>query len=206
MEIGILGAGNIGTTLARRLADAGHAVVLGVRDPRSPKAQEAAAQGLTLDSLAAAAQFGAAAVVALPLTAAREVLPGLGLAERIVLDTTNAFGGLPDGFDSAGDAVQAWSGSRRFAKVFNATPWEALADPIYQGMRVETFVCGDDPEAKAVGLGLAQDVGFSAIDLGGLANARLSESFAQLWGVLALQRGYGRAIAFKLLDRAGPAA
>ena len=37
MEIGIIGAGNVGGTLGRRWAQAGHAVVFGVRDPNDER-------------------------------------------------------------------------------------------------------------------------------------------------------------------------
>lgn len=201
MQVGILGAGNIGGNLASKLAAAGHEVVVGVRDPASPKAQAIQAAGVSIGTFAEAAQLGSVVVVALPLAAARDVLATLALADKTILDTTNAFGGLPDGFTSAGAAIQAWSGSRRLAKVFNATPWEALADPIYNGKRVETFICGDDAEAKVIAMQLARDVGFTAIDLGGLANAPLSENLARLWGTLAMQRGYGRNFAFTIVER-----
>lgn len=201
MQVGILGAGNIGGNLAKKLRAAGHQIMVGVRDPHSPKAQAAQASGDVIGTFAEAAQFGDVVVVALPLHAARELLPTLNLARTIVLDTTNAFGDLPDGFASASAAIQAWSGSSRVAKVFNATPWEALADPIYQGKRVETFICGDDAEAKALAMQFARDVGFTPIDLGGLANAPLSENFARLWGTLAMQRGYGRDFAFTIVER-----
>lgn len=66
---------------------------------------------------------------------------------------------------------------------------------------METFVCGDDAEAKAIAMQLAHDIGFEPIDLGGLANAPLSENFARLWSALAIGRGYGRDFAFKMLAR-----
>lgn len=40
MNIGILGAGNVGGTLARAWARRGHEIVIGVRDPDSPKTRE----------------------------------------------------------------------------------------------------------------------------------------------------------------------
>lgn len=201
MKVGILGAGNIGGNLAKKLGASGHDVLVGVRDPHNTKAQAVQAHGGVVGTLAEAAQFGEVVIVALPLDAAREVLPALNLANKIILDTTNAFGGLPGGFLSAGAAIQAWSGSQRVAKVFNATPWEALVDPIYQGKRIETFICGDDVEAKNIAIQFAREVGFTPIDLGGLANAPLSENLARLWGTLAMQRGYGRNFAFAMVER-----
>lgn len=202
MNIGILGAGNIGGQLGRKLGAAGHNVLIGVRDPHSAKAQAAHGPNVRLGTLADAAAFGEVVAVALPLDAARTVLPALHLSpDTIVVDTTNAFGGLPDGYASAAAAIVGWSGSRRVIKAWNATPWEALADPLFQGQTVETFVCGDDAAAKAVVMQLVRESGFIAVDVGGLVNAPLTESFAKLWGTLAYQSGFGRDFAFKMLRR-----
>ncbi len=201
MKIGILGAGNIGGTLGKRLAAQGHEVVLGVRDPQSATAQAAQGADLRVVSIADAARFGTIVVVALPLDAAQQVLSTLDLAGKIVIDTTNAFGGPPAGYPSAGAAIAAWSPGAQVVKAFNATPWEALADPVYSGMAVETYICGDDAQAKAVVAQLGRDIGFVVVDIGGLSNAVLTEHFARLWGTIAYQAGYGRNVAFKLLPR-----
>lgn len=201
MQIGILGAGNIGGTLARRLAEHGHSIFVGVRDPASPKAQAVAGAGVRLGSLAEAAAFGEVVIVALPLDAALAILPALDLAGKILIDTTNAFGGAPAGFGSAAAAVAHAAGGARIAKAFNATPWEVLADPIYGGVAVETFICGDDPPAKQAAIQLAHDLGVVPVDVGGIASAPLTENFARFWGLLAYQAGYGRGFAFKMLTR-----
>jgi predicted dinucleotide-binding enzyme len=201
MQIGILGAGNIGGALSQKLAAAGHAVMLGVRDPDSPKARAARSPGVEFGTLAAAAAFGDVVVVALPLDAARAALPELDLAGKTLIDTTNSFGGLPEGFPSAGAAIAAAAPGAQVAKAWNATPWEAIVDPVYGGQPIETFVCGDSPAAKATAIQLVRDTGFIPVDIGGLANAPLSENFARLWGTLAYQAGYGRGVAFKLVAR-----
>ena len=202
MKIAILGAGNIGGTLGRKLATLGHEVIFGVRDPHSAKAQKAQGTSARIGSLREAADFAAVLVIALPLNAVREVLASLGdLSDKIIIDTTNAFGGLPAGYTSGAQAIADWSGSRRVVKAFNATSWESLENPIFAGVRVETFVCADDAEAKAIGLQLAREVGFEAIDAGGLENAALTENFAKLWGTLAIRLGHGRDFAFKMVRR-----
>lgn len=59
---------------------------------------------------------------------------------------------------------------------------------------------GDDADGKRIVRELVEDVGFDAIDAGGLANARLLEPLMLLW--IASSRALGtRDIAFKLLRR-----
>jgi predicted dinucleotide-binding enzyme len=62
------------------------------------------------------------------------------------------------------------------------------------------FYCGDDAEAKGVARRLATELGFDAVDAGGLERARLLEALALLWISLAVG-GMGREIAFKLARR-----
>ena len=85
-------------------------------------------------------------------------------------------------------------------KSFNAQGAENLANPIYDGVRATNFFCGDDVEGKQIVHGLVEDVGFEAIDAGGLSAARLLEPLMLLW--MASSRALGtRDIAFKLLRR-----
>jgi 8-hydroxy-5-deazaflavin:NADPH oxidoreductase len=67
------------------------------------------------------------------------------------------------------------------------------------------FVCGDDQAAMPTVLRLVAELGFDAVDAGGLKVARLLEPLAMLWIQLAMGEGLGREIAFALLRRAGPA-
>ena len=76
-----------------------------------------------------------------------------------------------------------------------------MANPRYPHQATAMFVCADDPDAKAVALGLAQDLGFDAIDAGKLDQARLLEPTAVRCIRLALVQGLGRDMAFGLLRR-----
>ncbi len=63
------------------------------------------------------------------------------------------------------------------------------------------FACSDDAQARTTALQLARDIGFDIYDLGPLANARLMESFAQIWIWLDYRAGLGRDFAFRLVRR-----
>ena len=63
------------------------------------------------------------------------------------------------------------------------------------------FVCSDDPEARIIASTLAEELGFRAIDCGGLDAAAMLEHLAKLWVRLAHQLGHGPDVAFKLVKR-----
>jgi predicted dinucleotide-binding enzyme len=202
VNIGILGAGNIGGTLGKKLAAAGHSVTFGVRDPASPKAKEAIGAGIPITTVREAATGADVVVIAVPWSAAKEVVESAGdLSGKIIVDTTNAFGGIDAGLRSTGEAIREWTNGGRVVKAFNSAGWEVLADPIFDGEPVQTFICGDDSDAKATAGRLAKDVGYDVIDIGGLENAALTENLARLWGAVAYGAGYGRNIAFKVVRR-----
>jgi 8-hydroxy-5-deazaflavin:NADPH oxidoreductase len=86
-------------------------------------------------------------------------------------------------------------------KAFNQTGFNIMADPAFDGQRAVIFVCGDDDARKPTVLKLADDIGFEAIDAGGLAIARLLEPYGMLWIHLAYAQGMGRDFAFLLHKR-----
>jgi predicted dinucleotide-binding enzyme len=207
MNISIIGAGNIGGTLGKKLAAAGYEILFGVRDPDSGKTQRLLdKQGrlperIRLGSLAETAAFSEVLILAIQFNGVRELLAALGdLSGKLIIDATNPFPNPPEGYASGGQAVEAWSGGARVAKAFNSTGWENLANPAYGSQKAEILICGSDAESRQTAARLAQAVGVETIDLGGLENAALTEAMARLWVGLA-RSGLGREIAFKLMRR-----
>ena len=202
MKISILGTGNIGGGLGKKWADKGHQIIYGVRDPRNTKYHSLADKNVRVTTMAEAISYSEIVIIAIPFPAVKEVLAKAGnLENKLIIDTTNAIAGVPAGFQSAAEAIQKWSGSSRVVKAFNTTGVDNLRNPVYQGMRIETLICGDDPDAKKLVWKLAEEIGFEVIDAGGLNKANLLEYFARLWIHLAYQQGMGTGFAFKLLKR-----
>jgi hypothetical protein len=207
MRIAVIGTGNVGATLGRGWAGAGHEVTFGTRDPSSDKVEQ------LLGSLGGKARAAAAkeavedaevVVLATPWPAAEQVLRELGpLAGRVLLDCTNPLTrslALEVGHStSGGEQVAAWSGGARVVKIFNTTGSDNMASPRYGEQAATMFYAGDDAEANQIAAQLARDLGFEPVDAGPLANARLLEPLAALWIYLAYPGGQGRRIAFKLL-------
>jgi hypothetical protein len=206
MRIAIIGAGGVGATLGRGWLRAGHAVTYGTRDPGGEKGRALARDGARVAAPRAAVEGAEVVALATPWAATREAASALGdLGGRPLLDATNPIGPgftLAVGHDgSGGELVQQWAPTARVVKVFNTTGTENMADPWFGAQAATMLYCGDDADACRVAARLASDLGFDAVSAGPLRNARLLEPLALLWIDLALVRGMGRGIAFKLLRR-----
>lgn len=208
MNIGIIGAGNVGGTLGKRWAQGGHAVKFGVRDAADPKLAALLAEagpGASTGTVAEAAAFGEVVALTVPWSAARDALRAAGnLSGKILLDAMNPLSpglrlevGLTT---SAGEQVAAWTPGARVVKIFNTTGFNNMANPRYGDTGITMFYCGDDAGAKAVAAQLAAELGFSPVDAGPLTQARLLEPLALLWISLAIG-GLGRDIALQLIRR-----
>lgn len=213
MRVGILGSGNVGGTLGRKWLQAGHTVTFGVRDPHSESAKEllaATGPGTRMDSLPDTARDSEVLLLSTPWNVVPGVLESLGdIDGKVIMDATNPLlprlAGLEFGGEVSGaEKVQEWAPTARIVKAFNCTGYENMADPVYDGLAASLFYCGDDAEAKALVRTLVVDAGFDAVDVGPLKQARLLEPMALLWITMAMQHGFGRGIAFKLLQREQP--
>ncbi len=200
MRIGILGAGNIGGTLGRKWAQAGHRVMFGVRAPDSEEIQQliqAVGGQAHAGSVSEAVAFGEVVLIAVPAAAVREVIrEGRDWAGKLVIDATNRFN--PPTL-SLTEEISNWAEGARLVKAFNTAGFEILEDPEFGDMRADTFICGDDAEAKEVVTKLAQEIGMDVVDGGPLSSAFMLDSLSRLW--IQLSRSIGRDHAFKLLTR-----
>jgi 8-hydroxy-5-deazaflavin:NADPH oxidoreductase len=205
VRIGIIGAGALGTALARRLLGSGHEVMFG----GGLSAQEAAAGlGAAAGSNRDAAAFGELVALAVPFAAIDAALTAAGSLDGVVLwSCVNALqpdlSGLAVGFDTSAAEEVAWRAPG--ARVVAAIPpfAEALAngDLVYdQGLSPSVFVCGDDDGAKALVEALVRDLGTHPVDAGPLAAARLVEPAMMLLVRLAYT-GLPRDIGLRLLER-----
>jgi NADPH-dependent F420 reductase len=214
MEIGVIGAGNVGGTLGRRWAQAGHAVVFGVREPNNEKVRTLlAAAGVNARAGRVAEATAASAVVVLtvPWEAAHDVVRRAGdLTGKVLVDATNPVAMSPEGLrqgllvghtTSAAEQVAAWARGARVVKAFNTTGFGNMHDPRYGSQATTMFLCGDDAEAKALVTQLGEELGFEMLDAGPLTIARLLEPLAMLWIHLAVFQGLGPDIAFTLQRR-----
>lgn len=214
MRIAVIGAGNVGGTLGRRWAQLGHDVVFGMRDPEGGAAKVKGGAALPerarVATIADAVRDAEVVLLATPWSAVRGALAEAGgndgaLDGKTVLDATNPLGaGLAVLTGARGEAgaeqIQAWVPNARVVKVFNTTGFGNMQDPTYDAAASVMFYAGEDGGAKEHARRLASDLGFEAVDAGGLVRARELEHLAVLWISLSMG-GLGRNIAFRLVRR-----
>ena len=205
MKIAIVGTGNVGGALATAWSRAGHEIYLAVRDTTNFKGKELL-KNKNIQALGITEAVRAAEVILLstPAPAAIEVAQSLGdTAGKIIIDTMNIVAGRgPQGFASTAEAILAHTATRDVVKCFNTTGFNNMANPVYGDFRLDAFMAGDSEKAKAAAERLALDAGFAACyDVGGNDKFQLMEQFAFFWINLAMMRGHGREIGFKLLKR-----
>ncbi len=183
MKVGIIGAGRIGGGIARQLAGAGHQVLLSFsRDQKSLERLAAEiGPGATAGSPAEAAGFGEVVVISVPWSMLPLAIEQAGsLSGKIVIDTTNQFGGPP--LPAAGQTAADFNAGRmpgaRYTKSFNTltSAFQAQAATRTGEQKVVQWLCGDDAEAKQVVASLIIDAGFVPVDLGGTANCAVMEA------------------------------
>ena len=207
MHVGILGTGSVGTALGTVWARAGHRVTFGSRTPASDDARAlagAVGHGARVAGHDDAVRGADAVLLATPWPVTEALVRGLDLAGRVVLDATCPVGAdyepeVPDG--SGAERVQAAAPGARVVKAFNTTGAGNLADAAYPGGRLVMPVAGDDAEAKALAMRLAEAAGFDPVDAGPLAAARDLEALARLWMRLAHAQGLGPGFGWALLRR-----
>jgi predicted dinucleotide-binding enzyme len=179
MRIGIIGTGNIGGTLTRKLAALGHEVV--VANSRGPQTLEDLAEetGATV-ALASVAAEGAELVIvtiperAIPLLPAG-ILDGAAPGAPIV-DTGNYYPQRDGRIAEIEDGMteSRWVSTqlgRPVVKAFNGIRAQHLLElgkPPGMPGRIALPVAGDEPEAKAIVMHLVDELGFDPVDGGGI--------------------------------------
>ncbi len=202
MCIGILGTGKVGTALGGGWLAAGHDVLYGSRSRRP--ALHDTELGAAVSDIAHTARRAAIVVLATPFEAALDTIAAAGdLSGKLLIDATNPMGAtLPRPHRSGAEMVAAAAGPGAIVvKAFNTMGFETMWDPEVDGRAALGLVAGDHAEAKTTVLQLARDLGFDAVDAGGLDAARMLENLAELWVQLAIRQGHGRGVAFALLRR-----
>lgn len=180
MRIGIIGAGHIGSTLAKLFIAAGHEVAVG--NSRGPETlrdldQELGEQGQAVTAVQAA-QIGDVVVVSIPFGRYRELSPE-GTQGKTVIDTNNYyperdghFPELDDGSTTSSELLQAHLPQAAVVKAFNAIRWHHLRDygRPRETPRYAIPYSGDDKRARREVSSLIDQIGFDAVEAGSLAH------------------------------------
>lgn len=206
MKIAIIGSGNVGGALAQKFIKAGHTVLMGAKLPLSEKSIKLATQigEDRFTNVENAVKQCEVIVLATPAPMATEVAKSLGdTTDKVIIDTMNiVMGRGPEGFSNTSDAILANTATKDVVKCFNTTGFNNMLDTQYGEYQIDAFVAGDSEKGKTIAHQLALGAGFGACyDVGGNDKFQLMEQFASFWINLALFKGQGRDIGFKLLKR-----
>ena len=220
MKIAVFGTGTVGQAVGGRLAELGHDIVFGTRDPSDTLARAEPDRfgnppfgvwlgqrpGMELASFADAA--GAADLV-VNATSGHGTMPALtaagadSLGSKVILDLANPLDfsqGFPPNLfvkdtDSLAEQIQREFPHARVVKTLNTLTAELMVNPRQlAGGEHTVLVSGDDVAAKQVVTDILRSFGWTDIlDLGGLSTARGAELYVGLWvHLLPVTGGQGR--------------
>ncbi|MFJ9820586.1 NADPH-dependent F420 reductase [Streptomyces sp. NPDC101151] len=208
MKIGIIGAGNIGGNLTRRLTALGHDV--SVANSRGPETLKALAEetGATPVRAEEAARGAQVVVVTVPLKRVPDLPSGLldGAAEGVaVIDTGNYYPQQRDGriaaIEDDGLTESRWTErhlGHPVIKAFNGTYAQDILDrprPAGDPGRMALPVAGDDAAAKRIVRDLVGELGFDTVDAGGIDDSWRQQPGTPVYGLQAGLEAVTKALA-----------
>lgn len=192
MKIGIIGSGNIGSTLGDFWAKAGHQVLFSSRNPEKltplvDKVGPQARAGTVPDAIA----FGDVILIAVPYGSMTQIAKDYAkdLAGKIVMDTGNAVLardgeiGKEAREKGVGLTTQRLLPGAKVVRAFNTLGVNRLRSNANRAEgRIGIPMAGDDQEALKVASQLVRDAGFDPAVLGGMDRSRLFEQTNPLYG------------------------
>jgi predicted dinucleotide-binding enzyme len=209
MRITVFGTGPVGQALAGKLADIGHEVTVGTRDPEATLARtepdylgnppfagwKGAHPGVELTTpseAAAGADFVVNATNGAGSIAMLEAAGAQNLAGKVLLDVANPLDfsqGMPPALhvantDSLGEQIQRTFPEAKVVKALNTMNCDVMVEPGLVPGEHDVFLCGEDEGAKRQVAGVLESFGWPPDrirDLGGIAVARGLEMYVAFW-------------------------
>jgi predicted dinucleotide-binding enzyme len=206
VNVGVLGTGVVGRSIATRLVELGHVVALGTRDTTNPRAREwldkvGTTRGSRIGTFAQAAAHGALlvnATLGAGSIAALKLAGDRNLHDKVLVDVANPVDlsqGMPPSLsvvntDSLAEQIQRSFPDVKVVKCLNTVNVTVMTHPTRLPEDTTMFVAGNDAEAKATVADLLRSFGWrSILDLGGIEAARGMEMYLMLWLSLASAQG-----------------
>jgi predicted dinucleotide-binding enzyme len=182
VKIGVLGTGVVGRTIAGKLRELGHEVLIGSRSAGNDAVPfaEASAHGELLFNCT----NGAASLEALQAAGAEN------LAGKVLVDVSNPLSGTQEAplflsnDDSLGEQIQRAFPETKVVKSLHTVNAAVMVDPARVPGEHDIFVAGNDAGAKRQVAELLQSFGWPdghILDLGDISAARGTEMYIALW-------------------------
>lgn len=200
MKIAVLGTGMVGDTIASRLIELGHQVMMGSRSATNERALAFLAKhqkNAFVGTFADAAAFGELAFNCTKGDGSIEALKlaGATLSGKILIDVSNPLDfskGMPPSLipalsntNSLGEEIQKTFPQIKVVKTLNTMWCGLMVNPMMIANGNHTnFIAGNDAAAKASVVSLLNSFGWkneNILDLGDITNARGSESVLPIW-------------------------
>jgi predicted dinucleotide-binding enzyme len=194
MKMGVLGSGMVAQSLSARLAELGHNVVIGTRDPYKLKGWQSSNQRVLIGSFTETARHGEMIINATNGTGSLNALSLAGeenLASKILVDVSNPLdfsNGFPPsltvfGTDSLAEQIQRAFPMARVVKTLNTVNARVMTHPLeVANGDHHVFISANDADAKVQVSELLRSFGWLHIfDLGDLSTARGTEAYVMLW-------------------------
>jgi 8-hydroxy-5-deazaflavin:NADPH oxidoreductase len=208
MQIGVLGTGPVGQTLAAKLSELGHRVFVGTRDPATTLARTGAdifgnppfkvwKESHAAIGFGTFAQAAAHGEIIVNATSGDGTFPALeaagerNLAGKVLIDIANPLDfskGMPPSLtvcntDSLGEQVQRRFPNAKVVKALNTmNAYVMVAPGRVAGGDHTVFVSGNDAAAKQTATELLRSFGWKdVIDLGDITTARGTEMLLPIW-------------------------
>ncbi|WP_165324283.1 NADPH-dependent F420 reductase [Rhizorhabdus phycosphaerae] len=181
------GTGKLGAAIAYRLGKAGYAVILGSRDPAKAQATAGDLGVTAADSNAAAAAQGDIVIVTVPFAAQTETLAEIAphVSGKIVVDTTVPLVPPkvmrvqmpPEGSAAVRAAALLGEGPRVVSAFHNVAAHKLASDA---DIGCDVLVFGDDKDARAEVVALADAMGLRGLHAGALVNSAAAEAMTSI--------------------------
>jgi predicted dinucleotide-binding enzyme len=187
--VAVIGTGRVGSALGTELADQGHRIIYGSRNPTTEAVRdlvERTGNGAKARFQAQAVEGADIVILAVPGLLAGDITKNLGdLSGKIIIDPTNPLNFTAEGVShgvptSNGEIIQAAAPDAFVVKAFNVLSWEYMVDPDASGGPISVPLAGNNDDAKARVAEIVESLDLHPIDLGSIDQARWIEGMAIL--------------------------
>lgn len=216
MKVGIIGSGVVGQALGKGFASEGYEVMLGTRDPNSPKIHDwltKTGNGVKAETFEETAKFGELIVLCPLFRAVEGIIKMAGVENfkgKIVIDTTNPIADEPPvngvlkyttkNDESAGVLIQKLLPDSHVVKAFNSIGNAFMYKPNFEDGQPTMFICGNSDDAKKKVTGILETFGWDVLDSGGIEASNALEGLCIIWCARGFKEGKWDH-AFKLLKK-----
>ncbi len=190
-KIGVLGSGDVAKTLAAGFLKNNYDVMVGSGHPDKLQEWKLKNPAAKTGSFQDAAKFGDIVVLAVKGNKAEEILKSIDVNGKTVIDTTNPIDDKPpvNGVihyftkmdESLMERLQKAAPKANFVKAFNSVGNAFMVNPSFKEGKPSMFICGNDDEAKKEVVGILDQFGWNAEDMGKVESARAIEPLCILW-------------------------